>query len=75
MKKILFVAIVFIAVVMTVSSCGGKSQPVPFDNGDSTDMSAMQDPTIYGICGESTAMNTLQVVTDFIGQIILLVGP
>jgi hypothetical protein len=71
MKKILFVAIVFIAVVMTVSSCGGKSQPVPFDNGDSTDMSAMQDPTIYGICGEGSAMNTLQIVTD-LGDTVLL---
>ena len=71
MKKILFVAIVFIVVVMTVSSCGGKSQPVPFDNGDSTDMSAMQDPTIYGICGEGSAMNTLQIVTD-LGDTVLL---
>jgi hypothetical protein len=52
------------AVVFTISSCGGKTQQVPFDNGDSTDMNATQDPTIYGVCGEGTAMNTLQVVTD-----------
>lgn len=64
MKKILFVAIVFIAVVMTVSSCGGKTQQVPFDNGDSTDMSGLQDPTIYGICGEGTTDSILQIVTD-----------
>ena len=63
MKKIVFVSMLMTTIVV-MTSCGGKTQPVPFDNGDSTDMSAMQDPTIYGICGESTAMNTLQVVTD-----------
>ena len=64
MKKIAIVMTLVAAVVITMSSCGGKSQPVPFDNGDSTDMSAMQDPTIYGVCGEGTAMNTLQVIND-----------
>ncbi len=64
MKKISIVMTLVAAVVFMMSSCGGKSQPVPFDNGDSTDMSAMQDPTIYGVCGESTAMNTIQVITD-----------
>ena len=59
------------AVVMTMSSCGGKTQQVPFDNGDSTDMSAMQDPTIYGVCGEGSAMNTLQIVTDLGDSIVL----
>lgn len=63
MKKTAFFLIAA-AVVVTFSNCGGKSQPVPFDSGDSTDMSSMQDPTIYGVCGEGTAMNTLEVVTD-----------
>ncbi len=64
MKKITIAMTLVAAVVFMMSSCGGKSQPIPFDNGDSTDMSAMQDPTIYGVCGESTAMNTIQVITD-----------
>lgn len=64
MKKIAFVMTLAVAVVLSMSSCGGKTRPVPFDSGDSTDMSAMQDPTIYGICGDGTAMNTLQIVTD-----------
>ncbi|MBQ7419783.1 MAG: hypothetical protein IJV17_03460 [Prevotella sp.] len=64
MKKIAIVMMLIAAVVMTMSGCGGKTQPVPFDNGDSTDMSALQDPTIYGVCGEGTAMNTLQIVMD-----------
>ena len=36
---------------------------MPFDNGDSADV-ANADPTIYGICGEETSMNTLQLITD-----------
>jgi hypothetical protein len=64
MKKFSIIMTLVSAVVFTISSCGGKTQQVPFDNGDSTDMNATQDPTIYGVCGEGTAMNTLQVVTD-----------
>ncbi len=71
MKKIWIVVMLVAAVVMTMSSCGGKTQQVPFDNGDSTDMSAMQDPTIYGVCGEGSAMNTLQIVTDLGDSIVL----
>lgn len=64
MKKFSIIMTLVSAVVFTISSCGGKTQQVPFDNGDSTDMNGTQDPTIYGVCGEGTAMNTLQVVTD-----------
>lgn len=71
MKKIWIVVMLVAAVIMTMSSCGGKTQQVPFDNGDSTDMSAMQDPTIYGVCGEGSAMNTLQIVTDLGDSIVL----
>lgn len=63
MKKIAIVMMLVATVVISMSSCGGKTQPVPFDDGtDSTGMNA--DPTIYGVCGEGTAMNTLQIVTD-----------
>lgn len=63
MKKITIVMTLVTAVVITMSSCGSKTQPVPFDDGlDSADV--LLDPTIYGVCGESTAMNTLQIVTD-----------
>lgn len=71
MKKVFIVMVLVAAVAGTMSSCGGKSQQVPFDNGDSTDMSGLQDPTIYGICGDGSAMNTLQIVTD-LGDTILL---
>ena len=45
-----------------MGSCGNKTQKVPFDNGDSANMSI--DSTLYGICGEATSMNMLQMLTD-----------
>ena len=62
MKKFGVISIVVSAVLM-MGSCGNKSDKVPFDNGDSADV-ANADPTIYGICGEETSMNTLQLITD-----------
>lgn len=69
MKKIGIISIVLVSFLM-ISSCGGKTERVPFDNGDSADV-ANADPTLYGICGEATAMNTLQVITDM-GDTLLL---
>lgn len=62
MKKYAVIAIV-LSVVLTMFSCNGKRDQVPFDNGDSLDV-ANADPTIYGVCGEETSMNTLQLITD-----------
>jgi len=62
MKK-LGVVLVVALMVLTMGGCGSKSQQVPFDNGDSAEV-VNADPTIYGICGEGTAMNTLQLITD-----------
>ena len=62
MKKVSVLMMVAVAVWM-MASCGGKTQQVPFDDGDSTDL-ANADPTVYGVCGEATAMHTLQLLTD-----------
>ena len=61
MKKIGIILLVA-AVVLTIGSCGNNTQKVPFDNGDSASMSV--DSTLYGICGEATSMNMLQLITD-----------
>ena len=62
MKKIALFTIVA-AVVSMMAACGGKTEKVPFDNGDSADV-ANADPTIYGVCTDGTAMNTLELITD-----------
>ena len=61
MKKFGIILMVAAAVLM-IGSCGNKTQQVPFDNGDSANMSI--DSTLYGICGESTSMNMLQIIAD-----------
>ena len=62
MKK-LSIFLIVAAAVLTMGSCGNRTQPVPFDNGDSADI-ANADPTIYGISGVATTMNMLQLITD-----------
>ncbi len=69
MKKTGVFVIVLCAILM-LGSCGGKTKEVPFDNGDSVEI-VNSDPTIYGICGEATAMNTLQLLTDM-GDTLML---
>lgn len=49
--------------VWMMASCGNKAQQVAFEEIDSTGV-VKADPTIYGVCGEATAMNTLQLLTD-----------
>jgi len=61
MKKFGIILLVA-AAVLTIGSCGNNTQKVPFDNGDSANMSV--DSTLYGICGEATSMNALQLITD-----------
>lgn len=61
MKKIGIVLLVAAGILM-MGSCGNKSEKVPFDNGDSLGIEV--DSTLYGICGEATSMNMLQMITD-----------
>lgn len=62
MKK-LSVFCVLSTLIIILGSCGNKSQKVPFDNGDSA-YSSKADPTLFGVCGVGTTMNTLQLITD-----------
>ena len=62
-KNRLAIVSVMCCMLLTLIGCGGKTQQVPFDNGDSADVYKI-DPTIYGVCGEETSMNSLQLITD-----------
>ena len=64
MKRL--VPFVFVGALVAVGSCGGKgSQPMGGDELDSTAVVILDDDSLlYGICGDGTAMNTLQLITD-----------
>lgn len=52
-------------VVISLARCGNKNQqPVEEENADSTYVDLFRDHTLYGICGDGTAMNSLQLLTD-----------
>ena len=67
MKKIAFFGMMA-AVALTMSSCfgGGAQQPQQAveEEPDSVEDYMPFDQTIYGLCGNGTAMNTLQLLTD-----------
>ena len=54
------------AVVLLTGSCGkkGKTEPGQVTSDSSAVYSVPRDSMIYGICGDGSAMNTLQLITD-----------
>lgn len=67
MKKIAF-KVMLAAVAVSMSSCFGggnnRQQQVDAIENDSVVDYIPRDQTIYGLCGNGTAMNTLQLLTD-----------
>ena len=66
MKKLAFFGMMA-AVILTMSSCFGgnqKPQQTAEEEPDSVEDYMPFDQTIYGLCGNGTAMNTLQLLTD-----------
>lgn len=62
MKKSHFIGIM--AVGLAVVSCGNKAQQsATTDDADSV-VVVNQNKTVFGVCGEGSAMNTLQLITD-----------
>ncbi|MBQ8989162.1 MAG: hypothetical protein IJ067_05690 [Prevotella sp.] len=65
MKKV-SVLVLTIAGLIAFGSCGSKQQQQAATDDDSTSVEDLvpRDKTIYGICTEGTAMNTLEMITD-----------
>ena len=66
MKKLTLVGMMT-ATMLVVSSCfggGGNQQQQVAEKSDSVGGYVPLDQTIYGLCGNGTAMNTLQLLTD-----------
>ena len=61
--------LLLIAIFATLSfaGCGGgnkNNQETPSDNTEQPQVWINQDSTVYGLCGDGSAMNTLQLITD-----------
>ena len=65
MRKTMLLALGAI-IVMGFAACGNKQQQQPQASSDTTlvDSSKIKDVTIFGLCGENAAMNSLQLMTD-----------
>lgn len=64
-KTVLFGMMV--AGVMTLGSCGGggnANQNVAEADSSDVKIADLRDKTIYGLCGEASAMNTLELIVD-----------
>ena len=58
--------IIFWVLVSVIVACGEKKQPAA-SNQDELDLAReyhYRDSTLYGACGEGSAMNSLQLITD-----------
>lgn len=64
MRKLMLLALSAI-VGLSFMACGNKQASV-YVQSDSTavDSSKLKDVTVYGLCGENAAMNSLQLMTD-----------
>lgn len=66
MKKFLFVGLMTVVMFLLGSCGGGKQQQqeeTSLDISKSVDLGIM-DSTLYGVCSDGTAMNTLEMITD-----------
>ena len=69
MKKLVYVWLGFLAVIISMSGCGqGAPKMVEEEVADSDSIVeneiAELDSTVYGVCGEGTSMHTVELITD-----------
>ena len=65
MKKLIVVALPLLVAAFLIAGCKDKNKNNVGDGIDSTDVELMvSDSTVYGVCGENTAMHTLELITD-----------
>ncbi len=63
MKKLIFAAVAMAAMVMVGCQSNQKRQTAGSNDSISSE-NAVADSTVYGVCGENTAMHTLELITD-----------
>ena len=65
MKRLIYVFATLLTLTW-VSSCKEQKKPEPEVENDSTfvEIDSVEDVSIYGRCGDGTAMHTLELITD-----------
>ena len=63
MKKLVYMAIAMV-VLFAANSCKEKKNTPVISANDSVEVEEVNDSTIYGVCGEGTAMHSLELITD-----------
>ncbi len=64
MKKLVYVTIALVA-LFAANSCKNKNNVPVISATDSVEVEdAMNDSTIYGVCGEGTSMHSLELISD-----------
>ena len=65
MKKLIVVSLPLLIAAFLIAGCKDKNKNNVGDGIDSTDVELMvSDSTVYGVCGENTAMHSLELITD-----------
>lgn len=63
MRKMIRIA-AFMAAAMLAISCGGNKKTAPAAETPIGQAEAEADSTLYGVCGDGTSMNSLELITD-----------
>lgn len=65
MKRFSIIALACIMAAFLITGCHDKAKQTNVAQADSTDVTdTATDSTVYGVCGEGTAMHTLELITD-----------
>ena len=64
MKKLIYVFAALL--ILGISGCKDPNKPTPklWNDADTDTVAIMPDTTVYGICGEGSAMHTLELITS-----------
>lgn len=63
MKKLSFLLLAITGLVFTLSACHNNQEKQTATK-EPTEETSTPDSTVYGVCGENTAMHTLELITD-----------
>lgn len=74
MRKLLFTFVAFVTASFLFMGCNGRSGNTTTSNENSMSHDSIADSTIYGVCGESTAMHTLELISDLGDTLHYVIG-